>query len=401
MFAYSEKTIMYMEKLGKFMDDFVYPNETKYQEQVAEGDRFAEVPLMEELKQEARRQGLWNLFLPDSDLGQGLSNLEYAPLAEIMGRVVWAPEVFNCNAPDTGNMEVLVRYGTVAQKERWLQPLLDGKIRSCFSMTEPDVASSDATNIDARAELKGDYWVINGRKWLSSGAGDPRCKVSILMVKTNPDNDRHTQHSQIIVPLDTEGVRFGRPIEIFGYDDAPHGHPEIIFDDVKVPKDHVILGAGRGFEIAQGRLGPGRIHHCMRCIGQAERALELMVKRSLERQAFGKPLAKLGGNIDVIANSRIEIDQARLLVLKAAHMMDTVGNKDAKSEIAAIKVVATNVACNVIDRAIQVFGAAGVSQYTPLAAMYSNARTLRLADGPDEVHRMIVGRQEMKKHLNR
>ena len=401
MFAYSEKTIMYMEKLGKFMDDFVYPNETKYQEQVAEGDRFAEVPLMEELKQEARRQGLWNLFLPDSDLGQGLSNLEYAPLAEIMGRVVWAPEVFNCNAPDTGNMEVLVRYGTVAQKERWLQPLLDGKIRSCFSMTEPDVASSDATNIDARAELKGDYWVINGRKWFSSGAGDPRCKVSILMVKTNPDNDRHTQHSQIIVPLDTEGVRFGRPIEIFGYDDAPHGHPEIIFDDVKVPKDHVILGAGRGFEIAQGRLGPGRIHHCMRCIGQAERALELMVKRSLERQAFGKPLAKLGGNIDVIANSRIEIDQARLLVLKAAHMMDTVGNKDAKSEIAAIKVVATNVACNVIDRAIQVFGAAGVSQYTPLAAMYSNARTLRLADGPDEVHRMIVGRQEMKKHLNR
>jgi acyl-CoA dehydrogenase len=385
-------------RLLAFMDEHVYPNEASYAEQVNNGDRWQPVPLIEDLKRKARDQGLWNLFLPESEYGAGLSNAEYAPLCEIMGRVGWAPEVFNCAAPDTGNMEVLVRYGTPEQRKRWLQPLLDGEIRSCFCMTEPDVASSDATNIQARITRDGDEYVINGRKWWSSGAGDPRCQIAIVMGKTDPAAPRHAQQSMILVPLDTPGVTIERTLTVFGYDHAPHGHAEISFDDVRVPATNMLLGEGRGFEIAQGRLGPGRIHHCMRLIGQAERALDAMCRRALEREAFGRRIAEQGTVRADIANSRMEIDQARLLVLHAAHMMDTAGNKQARAEIAMIKVIAPNVALRVIDRAIQVHGGAGVCQDTFLAAAWASARTLRLADGPDEVHTEAVAKLELKKH---
>jgi acyl-CoA dehydrogenase len=385
-------------RLLAFMDEHVYPNEATYAEQVNDGDRWQPVPLIEDLKRKARDRGLWNLFLPESEYGAGLSNAEYAPLCEIMGRVAWAPEVFNCAAPDTGNMEVLVRYGTPEQRKRWLQPLLDGEIRSCFCMTEPDVASSDATNIQARITRDGDEYVINGRKWWSSGAGDPRCQIAIVMGKTDPAAPRHAQQSMILVPLDTPGVTIERTLTVFGYDHAPHGHAEISFDDVRVPATNMLLGEGRGFEIAQGRLGPGRIHHCMRLIGQAERALEAMCRRALEREAFGRRIAEQGTVRADIANSRMEIDQARLLVLHAAHMMDTAGNKQARAEIAMIKVIAPNVALRVIDRAIQVHGGAGVCQDTFLAAAWASARTLRLADGPDEVHTEAVAKLELKKH---
>ncbi|MFO1095230.1 MAG: acyl-CoA dehydrogenase family protein [Planctomycetaceae bacterium] len=385
-------------KLQEFMDAHIYPNEPTWRKQGETGDRWQPRRIIEELKPLARKAGLWNLFLPDSTLGAGLTNLEYAGLCEIMGRVPWAPEVFNCSAPDTGNMEVLVRYGTPAQQERWLQPLLAGAIRSCFAMTEPQVASSDATNICARIERQGDEYVINGRKWWTSGAGDPRCRLAIFMGITNPDAVVHQRQSMILVPMDTPGIRIERMLTVFGYDDAPHGHGDVTFDNVRVPASNLLLGEGRGFEIAQGRLGPGRIHHCMRLIGLAERALEAMCRRVQSRVAFGKPLAEQGTIRADIANSRIEIDQARLLTLKAAHMMDTVGNKEARTEIAMIKVVAPNVALTVIDRAIQAHGGAGVSGDTFLADAWSSSRTLRLADGPDEVHREAIARWELRRH---
>ncbi len=397
-FSYSPKTQELLDKLIAFRDEHIYPNEEVFSRQVNEGDRWAAVPVVAELQALAREQGLWNLFLPEPEYGAGLSNLEYAPLAEVMGCNEWAPEVFNCGAPDTGNMEVIARYGNEEQKEQWLKPLLTAEIRSCFAMTEPGVASSDATNMEATAVREGDEWVLNGRKWWISGAGDPRCKIAIFMCLTNPEAGRHEQHSQILVPMDAPGVTVVRPLNVFGYDHAPHGHCEIMFDKVRVPYGNVILGEGRGFEIAQGRLGPGRIHHCMRSIGTAERALELMCRRGMQRTAFGKPLIKLGGNFDVVAESRIEIEQARLLVLKAAWLMDNVGNKAAASEISQIKVVAPNIALKVIDRAIQMHGGAGVCQDVPLAEMYANQRTLRLADGPDEVHRMLVARRELAKY---
>ncbi len=398
-FAYSPKVQELRERVTAFMDEYVYPAEAVFEAQVNEGDRWQPTAIMEELKAKAKTAGLWNLFLPESKLGAGLTNMEYAPLAEIMGRSLLGSEPFNCSAPDTGNMEVLVRYANEEQKKRWLEPLLAGEIRSAFAMTEPGVASSDATNMEARAERVGDEWVINGRKWWTSGACDPRCKIMVFMGLSDPDGPRHQQHSMILVPVDTPGVKILRPLPVFGYDDAPHGHAEVLFENVRVPYDHVLLGEGRGFEIAQGRLGPGRIHHCMRSIGMAERALELMCQRAVSRTAFGKPLARLGGNIDIIADSRMEIDMARLLTLKAAYMMDTVGNKVAKSEIAQIKVVAPNVALRVIDRAIQMHGGAGVSNDTPLAYMYAMQRTLRLADGPDEVHRAAIGKFEIGKHM--
>ncbi|MCJ8169105.1 acyl-CoA dehydrogenase [Atopomonas sediminilitoris] len=398
-FDYSPKVKDLQARVSAFMDEHVYPAEAIFEQQVAEGDRWQPTQIMEELKEKARAAGLWNLFLPESELGAGLSNLEYAPLAEIMGRSLIGPEVFNCSAPDTGNMEVLVRYGSEEHKKQWLEPLLRGEIRSCFGMTEPGVASSDATNMEARAVRDGDEWVINGRKWWTSGANDPRCKIMIFMGLSDPDAPRHQQHSMILVPMDTPGLKIVRHLPVFGYDDAPHGHAEILLENVRVPYSNVLLGEGRGFEIAQGRLGPGRIHHCMRSIGCAERALELMCKRAMSRTAFGKPLARLGGNIDKIADSRMEIDMARLLTLKAAYMMDTVGNKVAKSEIAQIKVVAPNVALNVIDRAIQIHGGAGVSGDFPLAYWYAMQRTLRFADGPDEVHRMAIGKHELGKHM--
>jgi acyl-CoA dehydrogenase len=395
-FAFNEKTKELQGRLRTFMDEHVYPNEQRFHDEV-ERDGWRPTGIIEELKARARAAGLWNLFLPNEKNGAGLTNLEYAPLCEIMGRSHIAPEVFNCSAPDTGNMEVLARYGTPEQKEKWLKPLLAGEIRSCFSMTEPDVASSDATNIGASIVRNGDEYIINGRKWWSSGAGDPRCKIAIFMGKTNPSAPAHKQQSMILVPLDTPGVTIVRMLTVFGYDHAPHGHAEILFENVRVPASNVLLGEGRGFEIAQGRLGPGRIHHCMRCIGVAERALETMCKRVQLRVAFGKTLAEQGTIRAGIAASRMEIEQARLLTLKAAYMMDMVGNKAARAEIAMIKVVAPNVALRVLDRAIQAHGGAGVSQDTFLASAWAMVRTLRLADGPDEVHAESIAKWELGK----
>jgi len=398
-FEYSEKTRGLLSQLGAFMDEHVYPNEKRFREEVATGDRWQPVPLLDTLKKEARAQGLWNLFLPDSEYGAGLTNTDYAPLCEIMGRVPWAPEVFNCSAPDTGNMETLVRYGTAEQKKRWLEPLLEGSIRSCFAMTEPAVASSDASNIESSIARDGDTYVLNGRKWWSSGAVDPRCKLFIFMGQTDPDNaNRHKRQSMILVARDTPGVTVLRHLPVFGYDDAPHGHAEVAFDNVRVPTSNLLLGEGRGFEIAQGRLGPGRIHHCMRTIGLAERALEDMCKRTLSRIAFGKPIAEQTVTLERIAESRILIDQARLLVLNAAHMMDTVGNKAAAKQIAMIKVAAPNMACRVIDWAIQAHGGAGLCDDFTLASHYAHVRTLRLADGPDEVHRNQIGKMELSRY---
>ena len=404
-FEYSDRCKALQEKLLRFMDEHIYPNEKAYKEEIDrngrdKGNRWLPTRVIEDLKPKAREQGLWNLFLPKSTRApEGLSNLDYAPLCEIMGRVSWAPEVFNCSAPDTGNMETLERYGSEEHKQQWLEPLLRGEIRSAFAMTEPGVASSDATNIETRIERQGDHYVINGSKWWISGAGDPRCKIFILMGKTDPNAPRHSQQSMILVPADTPGVNIKRPLPVFGYDDAPHGHCEIDFVDVKVPASHILLGEGRGFEIAQGRLGPGRIHHCMRSIGVAERALELLCKRINSRVAFGRRISEQGVWRERIADARIQIDTARLLTLKAAYMMDTVGNKVAKAEIAMIKVLAPNVAQNVLDMAIQAHGGAGVSDVTPLAALWAHNRTLRLADGPDEVHRNAIAKLELARHI--
>ncbi|MBI3104319.1 MAG: acyl-CoA dehydrogenase family protein [Candidatus Rokubacteria bacterium] len=400
-FEYSKRTKEYMEQVKDFMDKHVYPNEKAFSEQVRSGPtRWQVPPIMEELKAKARERGLWNLFLPESERGAGLTNLEYAPLCEIMGRSPIAPEVFNCSAPDTGNMEVLERYGTAEQKKQWLEPLLEGKIRSAFAMTEPKVASSDATNIEASIVRDGDHYVINGHKWWTSGIGDPRCKVLIVMGKTDPGNPgEYKQQSQSLVPRDAPGVTVIRMLTVFGYDDAPHGHGEVLFENVRVPVTNMLLGEGRGFEIAQGRLGPGRIHHCMRQIGVAERALELMCKRGVSRVAFGKRLAESDITLERIAQSRIEIDQARLLVLHAAYMMDTVGNKAAKQAIAEIKVAVPNMTLQVVERAMQLHGGGGVSQEFPLATMWAHSRTLRFADGPDEVHRRQIGRLELRKHV--
>ncbi len=395
-FEFTEKTRDLQRRLQAFMDENIYPNENRFLDEI-ERDRWKPARIIEELKPKARAAGLWNLFLPDDENGAGLTNLEYAPLCEIMGRSPMAAEVFNCSAPDTGNMEVLARYGTAEQKEKWLKPLLAGEIRSCFAMTEPDVASSDATNISARIVREGNEYVIQGRKWWSSGAGDPRCKIAIFMGKTDPAAPAHKQQSMVLVPLDAPGIKIVRMLSVFGYDHAPHGHAEIIFENVRVPATNMLLGEGRGFEIAQGRLGPGRIHHCMRCIGVAERALEGMCKRVQTRVAFGKALAEQGTIRADIAKSRMEIEQARLLTLKAAYMMDTVGNKAARDEIAMIKVVAPDVTLRVLDRAIQAHGGAGVSQDTFLAAAWANVRTLRLADGPDEVHMESIAKHELGK----
>jgi acyl-CoA dehydrogenase len=407
-FDYSAKTKELQARLQKFMDEHVYPNEGTYKRQLQEntdaGKRWSPIPIIEELKQKARPAGLWNLFLPvdtaqaSGYTGAGLTNLEYAPLAEIMGRVPWSSEAFNCSAPDTGNMETIARYGSEEIKARWLKPLLEGEIRSAFAMTEPEVASSDATNIQTRIERQGDHYIINGHKWWISGAPDPRCKVYITMGKTDPDAPRHSQQSMIVVPADTPGIRIIRPLDVFGYDDAPHGHAEMVFENVKVPAGNILLGEGRGFEIAQGRLGPGRIHHCMRLIGLAERALELMCRRASSRVAFGKTVAQQTVTQERIAEARCKIDMARLLTLKAAWVMDMAGNKAAKTEIAMIKVVAPSMACQVIDWAMQVHGGGGVSGAFPLAQAYANARTLRFADGPDEVHRNAIAKWELGKY---
>jgi acyl-CoA dehydrogenase len=396
-FDFSPKVKDLQKRLTGFMQEHVYPGESKYEEHCAGPNRWQPVPVIEELKLKARAAGLWNLFLPASEHGAGLTNLEYAPLCEIMGRSPIGPEVFNCSAPDTGNMEVLERYASPELKEKWLKPLLAGEIRSCFAMTEPKVASSDATNIESSIVREGDHYVINGLKWWSSGAGDPRCKVAIFMGKTDPSAPRHKQQSMIVAPMDAPGVTIKRLLTVFGYDHAPHGHGEVLFENVRVPVGNLLLGEGRGFEIAQGRLGPGRIHHCMRLIGVAERALESMCRRVKSRVAFGGPLSEQGTIRADIATSRIEIEQARLLTLKAAYMMDTVGNKAARAEIAMIKVVAPNVALRVLDRAIQAHGGAGVSQDFFLAAAWANSRTLRLADGPDEVHREAIAKNELSK----
>jgi len=399
-FDYSPKVKELQKRVQDFMDEYIYPNEETFYNQLnSQGDRWQIPPIMEELKMKAKAAGLWNLFLPESSRGAGLTNLEYAPLCEIMGRSFIGPEAFNCSAPDTGNMEVLERYGTEEQKKQWLEPLLEGTIRSCFAMTEPAVASSDATNIESSIVRDGDFYVINGRKWWSSGMGDPRCKIIIFMGKTDPNNpDKYRQQSQILIPRDTPGIKVLRMLHVFGYDDAPHGHAEVEFKDVRVPASNLILGEGRGFEIAQGRLGPGRIHHCMRLIGQAERALEKMCRRAKARVAFGKAVSEQTVTQERIAEARIAIDQARLLVLKAAHMMDTVGNKAARMEIAMIKVAAPNMALKVIDWAMQVHGGGGVAEDFGLAHAYAQARTLRFADGPDEVHRNQIARLELRKH---
>ncbi|VVE67392.1 (R)-benzylsuccinyl-CoA dehydrogenase [Pandoraea anapnoica] len=401
-FSYSPKVDALRSRLSAFFDEHIFPNEQRYLEEIEIARRHSDVwqpsQVIERLKPLAQQAGLWNLFLPDSGRGAGLTNVEYAPLCEIMGQVPWAPEVFNCNAPDTGNMETLERYATDAQKAQWLEPLLRGDIRSAFLMTEPDVASSDATNVQCRIRREGDEYVVNGRKWWSTGAGDPRCALYIVMGKTDPDAPKHAQQSMILIPADAKGVSRVRPLTVFGYDDAPHGHMEIVLDDVRVPASSLLLGEGRGFEIAQGRLGPGRIHHCMRLIGLAERALSLMCQRTLSRVAFGKPIAAQGVTRERIGEARCLIEQARLLTLKAAYMMDTVGNKAARAEIAMIKVVAPNMACQVIDWAIQAHGAAGLSGDFPLAYAYASARTLRFADGPDEVHRNAIAKLELAKY---
>jgi acyl-CoA dehydrogenase len=401
-FSHSEKVRLLQEQLERFMDDYVYPAELRFHEEMEKnrqaGNPWQPTRVMEELKQKARAENLWNLFLPHSEHGAGLTNLEYAPLCEIMGRSHIAPEAFNCSAPDTGNMEVLARYATPAQQERWLKPLLDGRIRSAFAMTEPDVASSDATNIQSSIVRDGNHYVINGRKWWTSGAGDPRCEILIFMGKTNPQAARHSQQSMILVPMNTPGVKRVRQLTVFGYDHAPHGHAQVDFTDVRVPAENILLGEGRGFEIAQGHLGPGRIHHCMRLIGVAERALELLCRRAQTRVAFGKRISEQGVTLERIAESRILIDQARWLVLNAAYMMDTAGNRAAKKEIAMIKVAAPTMACQVIDWAMQVHGGGGVSDDFPLAAAYAAARTLRFADGPDEVHREQIGKLELARY---
>jgi len=393
-FNYSEKTRALQNRLQEFMQENIYPNEKAFHDEINSGDRWKPSRLIEDLKAKARAENLWNLFLPEVS---GLSNLEYAPLAEEMGRVVWSSEVYNCSAPDTGNMEVLERYGTDGQKDEWLKPLLDGKIRSCFAMTEPDVASSDATNIRSSIKRDGDDYVLNGRKWWSTGAGDARCKLAIFMGKSDENADKHQQQSIILVPMDADGVKVERVLNVFGYDDAPNGHAEISFADVRIPAANLLLGEGRGFEIAQGRLGPGRVHHCMRLIGVAERALESMVERTSERTAFGKKISEQGVVRQWIAEARLAIDQARLLVLKCAWMMDTVGNKEARKEIAMIKAVVPQMALKIIDRAIQAHGGGGVCQDFPLANFWIYARTLRLADGPDEVHLESVAKLELKK----
>ncbi|WP_372525048.1 acyl-CoA dehydrogenase family protein [Piscinibacter sp.] len=401
-FSYSPRTQELQVKVLKFMDEHIYPAEDAYWAEIEAntkvGKRWTPLQVIEKLKPKARAQGLWNLFLPESEYGAGLTNQEYAPLAEIMGRVPWASEVFNCSAPDTGNMETIVRYGSAQQKQRWLEPLLAGEIRSAFAMTEPDVASSDATNIEARIQRDGNDYVLNGRKWWTSGAGDPRCKIYIFMGKTDPDAPRHSQQSMILVPADAPGITILRPLLVLGYDDAPHGHMEVLFENVRVPASNILLGEGRGFEIAQGRLGPGRIHHCMRLIGLAERSLEMLVKRATKRVAFGRPVSDQGVTRERIAEARCMIDQARLLTLKAAWMMDVAGNKTAKAEIAMIKVVAPSMACKVIDWAMQVHGGAGMCQDFPLAYYYTQARTLRFADGPDEVHRNAIAKMEIGKY---
>jgi len=397
-FEHSAKSKDLQQRLSAFMVEHIYPNEKVYKRQIGDGDRWQPVPIIEELKPRARAAGLWNLFLPESEYGAGLTNVEYAPLCEIMGRAApFAPEVFNCSAPDTGNMEVLVRYGTPAQRAQWLEPLLAGQIRSCFAMTEPDVASSDATNIQSAIVREGDCYVLNGRKWWTSGAGDPRCRIAIFMGKSNPAAEKHKQQSMILVPMDAAGVTVRRMLPVFGYDDAPHGHGEVTFENVRVPASNMLLGEGRGFEIAQGRLGPGRIHHCMRLIGVAERALESMCARVRSRVAFGKALSEQGTIRADIAESRMEIEQARLITMNAAHLMDTVGNKVARGELAMVKVIVPRMTQRVLDRAIQAHGAAGVSDDFFLAKAWAHTRTIRLADGPDEVHREAIAKLELNK----